>query len=74
MLLKERSRDELVEVLVVQELFNPFMDELSGRYQHGEDVQEAAKFKKSDLCFLSGEALPQCWITAHYRDQELKRA
>ncbi len=74
MFLKERSRDDIVEVLDVRELFNPIETELSCRYQHGEEVQEPANFKKSELCFLSGEALPECWVNVHYRDQELRRA
>jgi len=74
MFLKERARGELVEVLSVQDLFNPHLDELAGRYHHGEEMQDPAQFKKTDLCFPSGEALPKCWMNAHYRDQELKRA
>ena len=74
MFLKERINDEMVEVLEIEELFNPFKDEIIARYQHGEEIQDPERFKKSDLCFLSGETLPQCWINTHYRDQELRRA
>lgn len=73
MLLKETSRDELVEVLSVNDLFNPFCDELVGRFTHGEEAQDPEKFRKSELVFQSGEDLPRCWIDPHYRDQELKR-
>ncbi len=41
MFLKERSRDDIVEVLDVRELFNPIETELSCRYQHGEEASEA---------------------------------
>jgi hypothetical protein len=36
-------------------------------------MQDPEKFKKTDLCFLSGEALPRCWVDAHYRDEEMQR-
>jgi len=74
MFLKERTRGELVEVLFVEELLNPYMDEIMGRYHHGEEMQDPARFNKKDLVFPSGEVLPQCWVNSHYRDQELKRA
>ncbi len=73
MFLQEKSRKEMVEVLTLKELFDPFSSTLVGRYQHGEEMQDPEKFNKSDLCFLSGEALPRCWVDPHYRDQELQR-
>ncbi|MGB5397312.1 MAG: acetyltransferase [Gammaproteobacteria bacterium] len=73
MLLKDIKRDELVEVLALNELFDPFSDELTGRYNHGEEAQDPEKFKKTDLVFQSGEALPRCWLDAHYRDSEFSR-
>lgn len=73
MFLKNKSNEDLVEVLTMKDLFDPFCSTLIGRYQHGEEVQDPEKFSKSDLCFLSGESLPRCWIDAHYRDSELKR-
>ena len=73
MLLKETERNELVEVLTIKELFDPFCDELVGRYCHGEEAQDPEKFKKSDLVFQSGENLPICWLDPHYRDSEINR-
>ncbi len=73
MLLKQRSKGELVEVLATDDLFNPFIDELTGRYNHGEEAQDPEKFKKVDLSFMSGEALPRCWMDSHYRDSEIQR-
>jgi len=73
MFLKEKSRDSLVEVLTLKELFDPFSSELIGRHQEGEDPQDPGNFKKADLCFLSGEPLPRCWVDPHYRDEELIR-
>ena len=73
MFLKDKSNNDLVEVLTLKDLFDPFCNKLIGRYQHGEEPQDPGTFKKSDLIFLSGEALPRCWIDAHYRDDELQR-
>ena len=61
------------EVLSRGDLFDLFKDEVVGRYQYGEEVQDPEKFKKSDLMFLSGESLPRCWTDPHYRDDELIR-
>jgi hypothetical protein len=73
MFLKNKINDDLVEVLTLKDLFDPFCDNLIGRYQHGEEMQDPEKFSKSDLVFLSGESLPRCWMDAHYRDNELQR-
>jgi hypothetical protein len=63
----------MIEILSLSDLFDPFNKTLVGRYQHGEEVQDPEKFNKSNLQFLSGEDLPECWLDAHYRDNELKR-
>ena len=68
MFLKDRTSGDLVEVLSLQDLFDPFQVEVMGRYQQGEEVQDPEKLKKTELIFPSGEALPQSWIDPHYRD------
>ena len=73
MFLKDTSNDDLVEVLTTKVLFDPFCSSLVGRYQRGEDPQDPQTFNKSSLAFPSGEALPRCWVDAHYRDNELQR-
>ena len=73
MFLNERTTGHMVEVLSLGDLFDLFKDEVVGRYQYGEEVQDPEKFKKSDLIFLSGEPLPRCWTDPHYRDDELIR-
>ena len=73
MFLSERTTGHMVEVLSLGDLFDLFKDEVVGRYQYGEEVQDPEKFKKSDLIFLSGEPLPRCWTDPHYRDDELIR-
>jgi hypothetical protein len=73
MLLKEKKTGHMVEVLSIIDLINLNRDEVVGRYQEGEEVQDPMKFRKSNLIFLSGEALPRCWTDPHYRDDELMR-
>ena len=73
MLLKERDTGHMTEVLSIVDLINLNCDEVIGRYQEGEDVQDPMRFKKSNLVFLSGENLPRCWTDPHYRDDEIRR-
>ena len=73
MFLQEKLHHEMIEILSLSDLFDPFNKTLVGRYQHGEEVQDPEKFDKSNLQFLSGEDLPECWLDAHYRDNELIR-
>jgi len=73
MFLKHKSRDDLVEILTIKDLFDPFCSSLIGRYQRGEEPQDPETFNKGELAFPSGEALPRCWMDAHYRDNELQR-
>ncbi len=69
MFLKERTSGDLIDILTLQELFDPFLGEVVGRNQLGEEVQDLEKFKKTELTFPSGEALPKCWLDPHYRDK-----
>lgn len=67
MFLQEPSSGHLVEVLTMQDLIDPFCDTVVGRYNIGEELPDPAKFKKADLVFPSGEAIPRCWLDPHYR-------
>lgn len=71
MYLKEKGTNHLAEVLSLPELFDPFHSSISARYHFGEEAQDPEPIAKSQLIFLSGEALPQCWLDPHYRDHEL---
>ena len=66
MFLKTRQDGSLMEVLNLQQLFDPFAASVSGRLHAGEELQDEG-FAKGDLLFPSGEALPRCWVDADYR-------
>ncbi|MGD2073496.1 MAG: acetyltransferase [Gammaproteobacteria bacterium] len=67
MYLRDKKSGDLVEVLDVPAMVDPFSAQLQGRFHAGEELQDPASFDKSDLEFPSGEALPRCWIDASYR-------
>ena len=72
MYLKQRQSGDLVEVLDLASLFDPFQTDLTGRYHAGEELQDAMAFKKAELLFPSGEALPLCWTDGKYKEKGLR--
>lgn len=73
MYLKHTQSGDLVEVIGLPALFDPFAEAIEGRIHAGEEMQEPAAFSKVELMFPSGELLPRCWIDPEYRAQR-KRA
>ena len=73
MFLRQKNTKHLVEVLDLDELFDPVKPAFRGRLNVGEEMPDPDTFIKADVCFPSGEALPRCWIDVHYRDDELRR-
>ena len=67
MFLKTRQDDSLMEVLNLQQLFDPFCNALRGRLHAAEELQEPDSFMKEELIFPSGEPVPRCWIDPHYK-------
>ncbi|BAC88125.1 hypothetical protein [Gloeobacter violaceus] len=67
MFLKTQMDGDLVEVLSIDDLFNPLKTVVTGRLQAGEEVQEIEVFSKAELVFPSGELLPRCWSDKDYR-------
>lgn len=66
MYLKSKANGDLVEVLDLPALFDPFQAEVSGRMHAGEELGDQDAFRKTDLIFPSGESLPQCWTDSTY--------
>jgi hypothetical protein len=56
----------LVEVLDLQQLFDPFAKEVLGRIHAGEELQDPQSVSKAGLRFPSGEELPRCWVDPSY--------
>ncbi len=69
MYLKHQPSSDLVEILDLTSLFDPFRDEVVGRFHAGEELQDPAKFSKSELIFPSGESIPRCWTDGKYREK-----
>jgi hypothetical protein len=67
MFLKHRPTGNMVEVTDLALLFDPFKPALRGRLHAGEELQETEDFRKAELVFPSGEALPRCWVDPKYR-------
>ncbi|WP_372797321.1 acetyltransferase [Pontiella sp.] len=67
MFLKDVTTDGLIEVLNLDDVFDPFKPVVHGRTQIGEDTMDESDFEKAALVFPSGEALPRCWKDSHYR-------
>ncbi len=70
MFLKHKPSGDLVEIVALNELVDPFREKVTGRFHSGEELQDAEPFNKSDLIFPSGEDLPRCWVDPHYRDNQ----
>lgn len=69
MYLRHLPSGDLVEVIDLPGLFDPFEAGLQGRIHAGEELQDPARFAKSELVFPSGEPLPRCWLDPDYRLQ-----
>ncbi|MBE9044446.1 acetyltransferase [Pleurocapsales cyanobacterium LEGE 10410] len=69
MLLKSQKADGLIQIQEVNELIDPFKEEIMGQVQAGQNEQPPEPFKKSDLVFPSGEKLPQCWMDSNYKSK-----
>ena len=67
MFLKQKSNDDLVEILETQNLYDPFKAEVLGKCHAGEEMQDPEMFTKSELIFPSGESLPSCWLDPDYK-------
>ena len=72
MYLKHQPSSDLVEILDLTSLFDPFKSTVEGRFHAGEEMQDPASFEKNELIFPSGEALPVCWTDGKYKEKALR--
>ncbi len=68
MFLQHKPTGNLVELATLDNLYDPFQKEITGRMHAGEEMQDLESFLKSELIFPSGESLPLCWIKGNYRE------
>jgi hypothetical protein len=68
MFLKHKKSGDLVEVLTLENIYDPCRQEITGRFHAGEEMQDPETFAKSDLIFPSGESLPLCWLDPKYQE------
>jgi len=73
MFLMQKATHNLIEVLSIQELFDPFIPEVTAQIHAGEELQDPETFSKADLMFPSGETLPACWTDPNYRGTQTKK-
>ena len=69
MFLQRKFDKDIIEVLELQELFDPCVKEFLGRSHCGQEIQEPEMYPKEDMVFPSGEQLPICWLQPNYRLQ-----
>ena len=67
MFLMQKRTHNLVEVLSMEDLFDPFIESVLARSHAGEEMQDPERFIKVELIFPSGEELPRYWVDPDYR-------
>ena len=67
MFLKETRTGDLVDVVDMGALVNPFAQQVNVQYQSGQDLADPVAIDKQNLAFPSGEELPECWVNGYYR-------
>jgi hypothetical protein len=67
MFLKDKQTGTLVQVIDIEELFDPNKNSISGQTQAGQEEQNPDSFEKNNLKFPSGEDLPRCWMDTNYQ-------
>ena len=68
MFLKQKSSGDLVELVSLENMYDPCQDQVTGKVHAGEEMQDPETFFKSDLIFPSGESLPLCWLNPKYQE------
>ncbi len=71
MFLKHKITKELVEIISIEDMYDPCMIQVLARSHGGEEMQEPWLYAKQDLIFPSGESLPRCWLDPHYSELKL---
>ena len=67
MLMRNLKTQDVIRVEDLDDLMNPFEQQVKGRSQAGEEEQDRMAYAKSGVVFPSGESLPRCWTDPTYR-------
>jgi len=67
MFLRNANNGDLAQVVKLSQLTDPNESSVTVQFQAGEEAGDPEAVEKSALTFASGEALPKCWVDAHYR-------
>ena len=68
MFLKQVTTGDLVEVIDLTDVINPYSSTIRARVHAGEVIHRPEVFLKTELTFPSGESLPLCWTDGQYRE------
>ncbi len=68
MFLMHVPSSDLVEVINLPDVINPYSPTIRARSHMGELIHRPENFLKTELAFQSGEPLPRCWVDGHYRE------
>ena len=66
MYLMHKPGGDLIGVLSLDRLFDPFRKAVNGRLHADEECKEPTAFGKGNLVFPSGEYLPRCRVDPAY--------
>jgi len=69
MYLKHAPSEELVEVIDLQDVVNPFSSSVLVRSYRNDKQQRAERLPKHELVFPSGESLPKCWTQSTHQER-----
>jgi hypothetical protein len=69
MFLQHKLTKDVIEILSLQDLFDPCRAQVTGQDHCGEELQEPEVYQKAELVFPSGEPLPRCWLDSSYREE-----
>ena len=68
MFLRQVSTGDLVEVVDLTDVIDPYSATIRARVHMGEVIHRPEVFLKTELAFPSGESLPLCWVDGQYQN------
>ena len=72
MFLQHKKTGHMIDIVQPEQLFDLYQSHIEGIDQVGEEAQDIEQYQKTELQFLSGEDLPECWLNPNYRHKQPK--